>query len=91
MLSEHPSLPPTTTSEQDLKSAGQRIINRIWEITQAAIALTVTGATIFVSAKLVERGGESEKVAFQLLTNVFFVVIGFYFGRTNHSRPDEPC
>ena len=76
---------PTTTSEQDRKTAGQRRVNIIWEVTQAAIALFVTVATLFVASKLAlaDRG---ETAAFLLLSNAFFLVIGFYFGRTNHQR-----
>jgi cobalamin synthase len=76
---------PTTTSEQDRKTAGQRRVNIIWEVTQALIAIWVTGATLFVSSKLALKGS-GETAAFLLLSNAFFLVIGFYFGRTNHQR-----
>lgn len=59
--------------EETLLTLGQRRINLIWEITQAIIALVVT-------AKLV--AGESSDV----LTNAFFLIIGFYFSRTNHQK-----
>lgn len=81
---DHPR-PPTTTAEQDRTTAGQRGINFVWELTQAAIALAVTGTTLYGSAVLVVRG-EGETAAFLLLSNAFFLVIGFYFGRTNHAR-----
>ena len=67
----------TTTSEEDRHSKGQRRVNLIWESTQAFIALVVTSSFVFVSI----RGIDS-----QALNNTFFVVIGFYFGRTNHQR-----
>ncbi len=75
-------LPPTTTAEQDLRTAGQRRINGIWEGTQALIAVCVVLATLY-SAVFVPG---IDKAAFTFLTNVLFVVIGFYFGRTNHQR-----
>jgi hypothetical protein len=59
------------------RAEGQRKINLIWELTQAVIALLVTATTLYASA--VEPNGG-------LLSNGFFLVIGFYFGRTNHSR-----
>ena len=75
----------TTTSEQDRKSAGQRRVNIIWELTQAAVALAVTGSTLYVSASLALKEN-AQTAAFLLLSNAFFLVIGFYFGRTNHQR-----
>lgn len=71
------SLKPTTTEEQDTVTAGQRRINIIWETTQAAIAIAVTAALIYVSVK--DISGEE-------LKNAFFLIIGFYFSRTNHSN-----
>lgn len=70
------SLPPTTTEQEDIVTHGQRRVNLIWEATQAAIALSVTIALVYVSIK----GIESEE-----LKNAFFLIIGFYFSRTNHS------
>lgn len=63
--------------ERSLVTAGQRRINIIWEITQALIAISVTIASLIVAATL---------AFFLLLSNAFFVIIGFYFGRTNHQR-----
>lgn len=71
------SLKPTTTEEQDTVTAGQRRINIMWETTQALIALMVTAALIYVSVKGIE--GEE-------LKNAFFLIIGFYFSRTNHTN-----
>jgi len=73
------------TAEKSLITAGQRRINIIWEITQALIALTVTISAIYVAASLA-LGGDTNSAAFLLLSNAFFVIIGFYFGRTNHQR-----
>lgn len=89
------SRPPTTTSEQDLRTASQRRVNLIWEYSQAGIAIMVVSANVvyaFVqtpipgAAQLAAASGQSG-----LLSNAFFLVIGFYFGRTNHARiGDEP-
>jgi hypothetical protein len=86
----------TTTLEEDrsslgvrteagLRTAGQRRINIIWEVTQATIALAVTGATLYVAAMLALKD-QGQTAAFLLLSNAFFLVVGFYFGRTNHQR-----
>lgn len=95
-LSKNPveiSVAPTTTSEQDLRTASQRKINLIWEDTQRLIAIYVVGVACMVSAYVVvlnvTRGGEVNALviaAFTLLSNIGFLVAGFYFGRTNHAR-----
>ena len=71
------SISPTTTQEEDKHTAGQRRINLVWEVTQAAIAILVVGANVYAALAGVDS---------ILLANAFFLVIGFYFGRTNHSR-----
>lgn len=78
-------VPSTTTSEEDRHSAGQRRVNLTWELTQALIAILVTIATLYVSASLALKD-QGQTAAFLLLSNAFFLVIGFYFGRTNHQR-----
>lgn len=85
--------PPTTTSEQDLRTAGQRRINLIWEYTQAGIAVTVVASNVVYIFLLlfVSNVTSNASKASALLANAFFLVIGFYFGRTNHARiGDEP-
>jgi hypothetical protein len=87
-----PPLPPTTTAQEDLRTAGQRRINVIWEATQAVIALLVTGTGMYTAAQLALRSDASDAnkamaiTAFLLISNTVFLVIGFYFGRTNHQR-----
>lgn len=78
-------LPSKTTPEQDRTTASQRRVNLIWETTQAVIAVTVTLATLIVAATLCIRGNEAT-AAFLLLSNAFFLIIGFYFSRTNHTK-----
>lgn len=72
---------PATTAEEDRHTKMARQINLIWELSQAGIALGVVGANIavaFVGEVSVSHG--------TMLANAFFLVIGFYFGRTNHAR-----
>ncbi len=69
------------------RSAGQRRINVIWEYTQAFIAGAVVISVLIVASWLSVKGVDGEKVAaFVFLTGVANLVIGFYFGRTNHQR-----
>lgn len=80
-----PAQPPMDDADHaaaasKLRTAGQRRVNLIWESTQATIALGVTGTTLYVTANTVSE------TAFALLSNGFFLVIGFYFGRTNHQK-----
>lgn len=70
------TLAPTTTEQEDIVTSGQRRINLIWEITQAIIAISVTYALIYTSVKTINA---------EELKNAFFLIIGFYFSRTNHT------
>jgi len=78
---------PTTTLQQDLTTAGQRRINLIWEYTQAAIAIMVILANVIVGAA---RGlgfagpGATEEYPL-ILSSSLFLIVGFYFSRTNHA------
>lgn len=74
---KHPPLPAETTAEQDRKTEGQRKVNLVWEVTQALVALSVTGATIYCAT----AGKESA-----LLGNAFTLIIALYFVRTNHTK-----
>jgi len=71
--------------EESLITAGQRRINILWEVTQSIIAIAVTSTVLYVSAVLILQG-KKEVGMFLLLSNSFFLIIGFYFGRTNHQR-----
>jgi len=95
-------LAPTTTTEQDrsaqaqeagqeLKAAGQRQINLIWELTQMRVALSVIWTALFAAVTL-SIGGlylgtqDVQLAAIVFLFGVANLVTGFYFGRTNHQR-----
>lgn len=68
------SLPPTTTAQQDIVTAGQRHISAVWEYTQATIAVLTTLAMIYTAVMRVES---------LVLTSAFFLIVGTYFNRTN--------
>ena len=64
-------------AERGLVTAGQRKINIIWEVTQALVAVSITLAVIYCAMN---------KIVSQELTNAFFLIVGFYFSRTNHTK-----
>ncbi len=76
-MADQSPLEPTTTLQQDLVVAGQRHI----------IAILVTVFVLVICAYLVGFGAaELRLLAFSLLSNVFFLVVGTYFQRTNHTK-----
>lgn len=84
------AIPPTTTREEQLHTEAQRKINSIWEFTQAGIAGLITITTLVAILMIINRSNEMlipiEALALFILSCGFFLVIGFYFGRTNHAR-----
>ncbi len=88
-----PSVPATTTFQQDLTTAGQRAINLIWETTQGQIARYVVIGTLLVDAVVVLASlvsGRDLTAAQALLVGVVNSlatgVMSFYFSRTNHTQ-----
>jgi len=78
---------PTTTEEQDRGTQGQRDVNMVWENTQRQVALAVIAVALAVAAWLAVAGASDNSVAASVfLYGVANLVIGFYFGRTNHQR-----
>lgn len=78
----HPPVPPKTTLQEDLTTDGQRRINLIWECTQAAIAIAVVFANMGTAMFLAVQGKPGEVPL--ILSSALFLVVGFYFSRTNH-------
>lgn len=77
------SMSPTTTVEEDKTIQGQRDINQLWERTQAIIAVLVVISNMIVGTA--QGIGVVETVEFPfILSSSLFLVIGFYFSRTNH-------
>lgn len=86
------TLPPTTTEQEDKVTAGQRLVNMTWELTQSIIAFIVVGATM-VKAFVLAQGQDIPTI----MAVAFGTVVGFYFARTNHQaiggigkKPPEP-
>ncbi len=71
----------TTTEEEDRHTYGQRRINLIWESTQAVMTVLIVIANVFAAfMPVVSPAAETT------ITNALFVVLGFYYGRTNHQK-----
>jgi|GEM_PF-2245278 len=89
------NIAPTTTAAEDDVRKGQRFVNLIWETMQATIAASVVGATIYVSSSIAlmilksessDKQGAASFTAFMLISNLASLIVGFYFGRTNHQK-----
>lgn len=84
---EGQTLAPTTTEEGDRVTAGQRHISRVWEYSQAFIAIIVTGSTVYVLAKLAIAHDEvtaNQLISAMQLNVMTTLILTFYFARTNH-------
>ncbi len=87
-------------SAEALRTDDQRRISGIWERTQQVIALSVVEITLIVVSLLVvtpalatifgqpipEAATTAATTGMIFLASVANLVIGFYFGRTNHTR-----
>lgn len=79
-----PPLAPLTEPQQqesDRGSAGQRRVNLLWESTQATMTVLIVAAN--VAAVFLDTVSKEAQLT---LTNAMFVVLGFYYGRTNHQK-----
>jgi hypothetical protein len=71
------SLPPSTTLQEDLVTAGQRRINLIWEFTQASVTILITCAAIYAVFNSIDS---------DILNFAFIAIISTYYARTNHTK-----
>lgn len=83
-----------------LRVDDQRTISRIWERTQQVIALSVVEVTLVVISIIVaspglatifgrtvpEDASAAASTGIVFLASIANLVIGFYFGRSNHQR-----
>jgi len=79
------NLDPTTTLQEDITTARQQRINLIWEFTQAIIAVLVVIANMTVEIAIGLNFARPETRT-TVLSNALFLVVGFYFSRTNHQQ-----
>lgn len=71
------ALATPATIETGLKSAGQRRVNIIWEVTQAVVTCLITCAAIYCAVAQIDA---------QVLNFAFVAVISTYYARTNHTK-----
>ncbi len=76
---------PTTTLQEDLTTAGQRKVNLIWEYTQSIIAIVVVAANMTVAVWRGLGQGNTDTEYPVILSSALFLIVGFYFSRTNHA------
>lgn len=84
---EGATLAPTTTEEADRVTSGQRHISRVWEYSQAFIAILVTATTVYVLATIsisAQEIGVNQASAVGHLVVMATLILTFYFARTNH-------
>ncbi len=81
-----PSKPAETTFQQDLTLAGQRRVNLIWEYTQSAVTFIVVLTNMIVAGAnaLYHPGTELDHHPV-ILSSSLFLILGFYYSRTNHA------
>jgi hypothetical protein len=79
--------------EGALVSEGQRGINRLWERTQAIVAVQVVAVTLGVVAVLIvvpvlrgDKETAASTAALVLLSSLATNIITSYFTRTNHTK-----
>lgn len=59
---------------EEIIDTRKRKLNLIWETTQALIALMITLAVVTLALQKIEA---------REIIDAFFVIVGFYFSRTN--------
>jgi len=80
------------SDELNRKALGQRRINMVWELTQAFMAASVVGTTLWVNGSIALTkdaavvANQAASSALMQLNVMAALVTGFYFGRTNHER-----
>lgn len=83
--------PPTSTAEEDRKTAGQRNINEKWETTQQWTAIITNVSTMGACLIMIICGIAYDKPelalpAFLFMCNMDTQVTTSYFTRTNHTK-----
>lgn len=94
-----PIVPPTEAAQEiqatrlseaeQLAVARHQKINLIWEYTQAYMAILVITTVLITCCYIAITTKDDGKRTASLLfmTGLANLVAGFYFGRTNHTRP----
>lgn len=94
-----PVVPPTEAAQEiqatraseaeQLAVSRHQKINLIWEYTQAYMAILVVTTVLLTCAyiAITTRDDGKRTAALLFMTGLANLVAGFYFGRTNHTRP----
>lgn len=94
-----PIVPPTEAAQEiaatrlsdaeQLAVSRHQKINLIWEYTQAYMAVLVVTTVLVTAAWIAITTSDDSKrdVAMAFMIGLTNLVAGFYFGRTNHTRP----
>lgn len=79
----------TRMSEAEVKAVTRHHdINLIWEKTQAYMAVLVITVVLVAAVYIaISDPGPARSTALVFLSGLANLVAGFYFGRTNHTRP----
>lgn len=92
-IPHQPSLPPTSTVQEDLTTAGQRNINLLWENTQGQIArnvifgtMIINGSVLLLSLFFNKDLTAAQALALGFVNSLATGVVSFYFSRTNHEQ-----
>lgn len=89
------NIAPNTTAADDLRTEAQRWTSKLWELVQAYISCAVITIALLVNARvawMIIVGGVTESQiaaansANQNINILASLIIGFYFGRTNHQK-----
>lgn len=96
----HGPVVPDTPAAQEIKAtrmsdaeilavSRHQKINLIWEYTQAYMAVLVITTVLLSSTYIAITTKDDSKrdVALSFMIGLSNLVAGFYFGRTNHTRP----
>lgn len=96
----HGPVVPDTPAAQEIKatrlSDAEKLaverhqkINMVWEYTQAYMAILVITVVLATSCFIAVTTKDEDKrfVALAFMIGLANLVAGFYFGRTNHTRP----
>lgn len=92
-------VPPSETAQElqatrisdaeQLAVSRHQKINMVWEYTQAYMAILVITVVLGTSCYIAVTTKDDDKrfVALAFMIGLANLVAGFYFGRTNHTRP----
>lgn len=89
------NIAPTTTHAEDRTAERKGNINLMWESTQAFAAKAIIATALVIAVALTipaifpnatEKQIQLANLALLLISSMTNLVMGFYFGRTNHTK-----